>query len=189
MKNKSIHWSLVMVMAFGSCYVSCKKDPSKSKEKFVATAYINGAFWEADMSSASLYGSTDLMSISFAKSKQINPHYRAPWELIGITFIRKHKEPQKLWKKRFDSQGHRDTLYPYGTFNIPQGDGHLLCHMYDVWDGDSVNNWVQITKEENAYQKLWGKLSMTLIRVRSCDEGDYPDTIVVRDCTFYAEMK
>ena len=189
MKKNPTRLLLAMIIAFGCSYASYKKNPSKSEEKFVATAYINGAFWEADISSASLYGSTDLMGISFAKSKQINPHYSAPWENICMNLIRKHKEPQRLWKKRFDPRGGRDTLYPYGVFNIPQGDGHLLCHAYDVWDGDSVNNWVQITKEENDHQKLWGKLSMTLIRVRSCDEGDYPDTIVVRDCTFYAEMK
>lgn len=81
-----------------------------------------------------------------------------------------------------DSQG-------YALLNTFSDQGCVACELFIV-DGTKLeHNWVEITKEEGNYQKVWGKFNLVLIKHQSAAYcGNYPDTIRIENGEFYVEL-
>jgi hypothetical protein len=65
-----------------------------------------------------------------------------------------------------------------------EDDGNVMCEHFTVEVSDSLSNFVQITKELNNFQEIWGKYSVTLVRVQGCYSGFYSDKLIIRNGIF-----
>lgn len=167
---------------------ACKKKP-EPEQKFTARCTINGQEWKADITGGSYYGPTNLIGFALVKNKHLHTNVYVPWDMAGFDFLKKTLVKQTAWGNRMLNNGSYDTNFVRGSFGIPEGDGHITCDIYYCLESDSLNNWVQITRAENDYQKIWGTFSMTLLRHRTCVGSTYPDTLYIRDGEFYVEIE
>jgi hypothetical protein len=77
-----------------------------------------------------------------------------------------------------------DTNKVMSSFNTLSDDGDVLCHIYDVLESDSLNNWIKITKYDAQRKTIEGDFSITFIKTRECNTLSYPDTIRIREGKF-----
>lgn len=170
--KKATFISFSLIILFSS---ACHKDDYKDKDGTAQCTY-NGNIWETDevICGYSNTGEKDTISINLKKN---NNNVRK--EQILITNIPNNLSKQRIYR----GIDNRDTLI--ATYLTTDIEYDASCDAYRVYEPDSLNNWVQITKEENNYGEIWGNFSITFIKVDSCEGTPYPDTVRIRDGVFH----
>jgi len=147
---------------------------------------INGTLWEEKVQVAQNSGSSDYFTFAAYKYKKNDGIY-TPMEEFFFEKVKKNTEVQRIFPviSGYFPQN-PDSFYLYSSFYTNQDDGDVPCDGYAVWDTDSANNWIQITKQEGDYKEIWGNFSVTYIRGMSCAASPYADdTLRFRNGTFH----
>ena len=100
-------------------------------------------------------------------------------EFIYLTSIPKTLLRQNLYSD-FTNNDLASSLYFTNDLEDDVG-----CDYYHVYEADSLNNWIQITKEVNNYGEIWGEFSVTYLKESGCPDSPYPDTVRIRNGTFH----
>ncbi|MBX3163054.1 MAG: hypothetical protein KF900_01120 [Bacteroidetes bacterium] len=78
----------------------------------------------------------------------------------------------------------------YAFFHTYWTDGDVFCENFDIPETDTLNNYIQITKQNNNYKEVFGVFSLTLIKTQDCKERQYPDdTMRIRNGYFHLYLK
>lgn len=137
----------------------------------------NGVPWIADLvyfNNNNPYNIKDNIYIDLVKS---NNNIRS--EYIFISNISKKLIRQKIYVGFIDS----DSIASRYITNDLEDD--VGCDYYQVYEADTLNNWIQITKEVNNYGEIWGEFSVTYLKESGCPDSPYPDTVRIRNGTFH----
>lgn len=168
-----------MIIMLIAVLEGCKKDTDKVQipETFgEMNCDYNGKSWTAEVVGAGISNRHD--TIEVLNFNRYNGNVRS--EFMWLTNIKKTLVQQNIYRGDYLS---KDKVYAYySTTNIEFDAG---CDDYEVWEADSVNNRIQITEEKNDYAEIWGKFSVTFIKIRSCDGSPYPDTVRIRNAVFH----
>ena len=73
------------------------------------------------------------------------------------------------------------------NFLVVIEEGEFISEEFRPLESDLVNNWLEITKQEDNYKKVWGKFSATYIKEKTGPDAKYPDTLRIRNGSFYVE--
>jgi hypothetical protein len=111
-------------------------------------------------------------------------HTLVPFHYFGLGFL-----PETLKRQKLETTDYNDpysaTSPCWATFSTMEDDGDVGCERFIVDVSDSLSNFVQITKELNNFQEIWGKYSVTLVKVQGCASGFYSDKLTIRNGYFH----
>src|SRR5690606_1220489 len=127
---------------------SCSKNPELPKSMGELSMKINGNDW-AGVVRTGVY-SNRLRTVD-DKYKKVEKNLSIPWEIFSLQLVDKTINNQRIYMQdslAYIQPGISKTYASYGTV---QDDGDVVCDLFDVAEADSVNNWIQITKEKNGY--------------------------------------
>ena len=119
------------------------------------------------------------------KYKKVEKNLSIPWEIFSLQLVDKTINNQRIYMQDSLAYIQPEISKTYVSYGTVQDDGDVVCDLFDVAEADSVNNWIQITKEKNGYKEIWGMFSVTLYRVEGCATSSYPDTLKIRDGNFH----
>jgi hypothetical protein len=126
------------------------------------------------------------VSISFLYA--INDLYnREIFELAGVKLDSTNQQKIYIYDRG-------DVSVPFkpnrvmSTFSTLSDDGDVGCHLFQVLEKDSLNNWVRITKYNEKTKELSGEFSVTYIKTEECATFSYPDTIRIRNGVFHTKI-
>ncbi len=174
--NKYRLLSILLFLGFTLTVVQCKKNKTLETNGDMSCEY-NGTQWEASQVFA--WATTRPDTIDRIEINKSNLDKGALFEEIKIINLRKTLSIQRFQHLWVYSSNNTDSLSAfYKTI-----DYDAFCDGYEIWDADSLNNWVQITQENNDYSEIWGKFSATFIKVFSCSTA--PDTVRIRNANFH----
>lgn len=161
------------------------------------TMHIDGMNWEAD---TILINNISEKKFSFYACI-FNPNFRGAEfpryeEDFTMYLIEKKIGKSYLkgapWTSILDSvRSHTDRVPSYCHFSTTQEDGEFICERIQVDNNDSLNNWIEITKQEDNYKKIWGKFQMTMHRAsldHGCPIPRHPEQFNIRNGEFYIEL-
>ncbi len=173
MKNMMIIMLCMIAIAFSACRKKDKTEPSKGE---VQCEY-NGVSWVPDLVVFTNDNPYNVEGNLYFKIIKSNNNVRK--EFLYLSNISKTLFKQKLYSGFTDSDS---TTSHYFTNDLEEDAG---CDYYQVYEADSLNNWVQITKEINDYGEIWGKFSVTYLKETGCPGSPYPDTVRIRNGAFH----
>lgn len=163
--------------------IGCKKDQIVQTSVHSMSVEINGNIWSGDTKVAP----SERLNFYGLTYKTIDG-VTVTWENLSLGF--------------FDMAQGKQRIYPYDTnavFNpylaktasleAYQADGDVGCDLFDVIEADSLDNWVQITREENNFGEVWGVFQVSLYRVNGCAASIYPDTLRLTNGTFHLVLE
>jgi hypothetical protein len=111
-------------------------------------------------------------------------HTLVPFHYFGLGFL-----PETLKRQKLETTNYNDpfsaTSPCWAIFSTMADDGDVGCEEFIVDVSDSLSNFVQITKELNNFQEIWGKYSVTLVKVQGCASGFYSDKLTIRNGYFH----
>lgn len=98
---------------------------------------------------------------------------------------------QKIRKLNFadSSNFFANSRNSWAYFNTNDDDGDSVCEWFEVNENDSLNNFVQITKQENDFSELWGNFSVSFNKTSDCKNRFYPNELLIRNGTFHVFVK
>ncbi len=143
---------------------------------------LNGKAWESDNASLKLYENNKI-GLVFQKYKKVDG-IDVVWYTLGIINFEQQLGKQRLYYFDFNDTSNTQTSLSYGVYTVSQDDGDVGCDLLLIHEADSVNNWVEITEQENNFMHIKGRYSMTLTKWQTCDASVTADTVVVREGTF-----
>jgi len=181
--------SIVLCILFCMCIIACKK---KVYEKEMPTygetsTEINGVKWSNDIKDV-IYDEKGFSFFAF-KYKEVGGVHTV-FEILSFHKIEQTKDRQtvRAWIIGQPSSN-PDSIYLDATFTTTQADGDVSCDLFQILETDSVNNWIQITKEEGNYNEVWGNYSATFTRHSGCASSPYTDTLRMRNGSFHFKFK
>lgn len=189
MKKNIIAVLCLVWLSFPSCVKN--KDTSSLPSKVAMS--INDHNWQSD--TILLYQSGEItISFSFAKGIH-NPNHQdnagiAYDEVLHFSFIKKIKGKQMLNLPYYMQPENSDRYLPTTKFITYVDQGCVTCQGYYIDSTRMEENWVEIDRQKNNYQKVWGRFNLVLINrnlVDGCKETGYPDTLYIKSQEFYLE--
>lgn len=182
--KKILILGLVFCVSFASCR---KKDEYKIEDTTYGTTAteINGTSWNQDIKLVEL-GDSDKFSFYAFKYKDVDGT-PIVFEVLSFNQIDKIKNKQQNVKSW--NLGQSGNNYLNARFTTTQDDGDLSCDRFEILETDSTNNWIQITKEEDDYNEVWGNYSATFVRKYGCPSSPYTDTLRFRNGSFHFKFK
>jgi hypothetical protein len=153
------------------------------------TVEINGKEWKEDIKSV-IYNNNDRFEFSAFKYKKVDDVW-VVFEILTFGDIRKNKNMQLIEKLQIGNPytANLDSAYNWSSFGTTRDDGDVNCDYYRVWESDSTNNWIQITKEKDNYKEVWGTYSVTFLRESGCASSPYTDTLRFRNGSFHFKFE
>ena len=168
---------------------SCKK---KDKEPSGTCSFtINGKEWKGDKQVSTWQSET---KFSFTYGKGINFEegydYATYDQSLNFNLVDKKLGRQTIPIIKFlDISDLTEDSAPFVLFSTFTQQGCTGCEMFYVGGTDVENNWIEVTKQEDNFKKIWGKFSLTMVKDSvDCFLARYPNTIEVRNGSFYLEM-
>jgi hypothetical protein len=122
--------------------------------------------------------------INGKKFKQVE-NQLIPYHSINIFLTNKILSKQKIFICNYANNIFSDSTKTWATFSTSGGDGSGTCESFEVNEKDSLNNFVQITKQQNDFKEIWGNFSVSFNKTRDCAANFYPNTIVIRNGNFH----
>lgn len=182
---------LIIVIIFSTfIFANCKKDSNEPEGNYFgyAKATINGNIITYNKCAANfLINNTDSIGLSFER-----------WE--GL-ILKEKIGFQKIYKNATNSQ--RIYKYTYVNNQIEKlssgyytlrDDGDVLCDVYDVYETDSLQNFITITSYNTQTKEIRGTFQATylidsarLATIGRC-RATAPDTIRIRNGEFYTKF-
>jgi len=172
MKNTMIILCMITIVLS-----ACKKENKGEKSMGEVQCEYNGVPWVSDLVRFTNENPYNTKGNIYFKIIKTNSNIRK--EQILFRNISKNLFKQRLYKEFSDSDS---TTSIYFTNDLEDDVG---CDYYQVYEADSLNNWVQITKEVNHYGEIWGEFSVTYLKESGCPDSPYPDTVRIRNGTFH----
>lgn len=170
---------------------SCKK---KDKQELETSSFtINGNHWNSEKLSSS-WQSDSKFSFSYGKgihkSGEIGNTYNTFDEILNFNLIDKKLGRQIIPIITFAAiAGLNQDSPPFAVFGTFHDEGCVGCEMFYVGGTDVENNWIEITKQEDNFKKIWGKFSLTMVKDSiDCDLAHYPNVIQIRNGEFYLKF-
>jgi hypothetical protein len=107
---------------------------------------------------------------------------------MGIDKISLMLGQQTIYRAVFDSSYSKKLS---GTFYTSTSDGDITADTYGIIEVDSLNNFINITEEQNNYHEIRGVFSMSLVRTRKSQYTLFPnlDTVRFKNCSFHFFLK
>lgn len=117
--------------------------------------------------------------------KKKNRNYEWEYDLIqtlGIDGI-----PKKLGKHQlyydttytaFPNEKPTSRMFTFDTLGN-------LCEEYFINEADLANCYVEITKERNNFEEVWGTFQVSLKKVKTCETGVLPEILTIEKGEFY----
>jgi hypothetical protein len=169
-------------------FAKCKKDPPEEQYFGYAKAHINGTIVNFNKVRGNLlYNLEDSVSLNFEK-----------WD--GLV-LKESISIQKIYKNTNNSQ--RIYKYSYSNNRIEKlssayytlrDDGDVLCDVYNVYEPDSIQNFITITSFNTQTKEIRGTFQATylidssrVIAIGKC-RPTAPDTIRIRNGEFYTKI-
>lgn len=163
--------------------IGCKKDQIVQTSVHSMSVEINGISWSGETSIAPV----EKVNFNVRKDKVIDGVI-VPWENFSIGYFNKILGKQHIYP--YDTNAVFDpVINRTASFTTRQDDGDVLCDYFDVIEADSLDNWVQITREENNFGEVWGVFQVSLYRVNGCAASIYPDTLRLTNGTFHLVLE
>jgi hypothetical protein len=154
----------------------CKKDKFDAYSGSV-TALKNGIAWSplvrGNSSDASI-GRFNLYMDQYDGDAKLNGLI-----LINIPFSGKHR----VYKFSSTAPPDKTIGHYFDTY-----DGHALCTTYDVFENDSVSNYIEITSYDSRTNTVKGNFGLKLYLTGMCASG-YPDTLIIKNGVFETTVK
>ena len=182
MKKYNYFLSLMIIGIMASC--RDKNPVVPEPEKQYAQFKFGDSLWTA-MNVRAYRWDQNLIGLMINKTIVQNGQ-TYPWDGLNVGNLKNTFSKQRIYQQGWITD--TSILRPRAYFVTHYDHYDVSCDLYNVFEEDSVNNWIQITEEENDYQKIKGKFSITMYRQYSCAESTMPDTIRIRDGEFYAEI-
>ena len=113
-----------------------------------------------------------------------------PFHHWDICFNNNSLKKQPLCKVyQGDDSKYSDSSKAWSTFATSGDSGQGICEFFEINNGDSINNWVQVTKQQSDFGEIWGNISVSLKKIQKCYPNFYPDTVVIRNGYFHIFVK
>lgn len=174
----------LLFLLFFSC---AKNDHDDIKADGSGTAMINGLYWEAK---ARVTDKGEKFHVHFERFEKFGDEWY-PVEDASVFMMSKQADIVQRIHATDITVGRPDiATKAMGSFNASSHDWDVGCDSYEVYEEDSVNNWVRIDREQGNFKKIWGSFSMHLYRSRTCSESPRPeaDTLKITNGTFVVEL-
>lgn len=181
---------LFLLLAFAA--QSCKKKSSNTNPSW-SNFEINDSAWISGVGHSTIIGDS-LLILNFSAG-----YYIEEEDFFNVrSKIRLYSIPLKLGNHRLNevpiNKLGEEALSgkPFALFSTLIEAGEFFCTDYKVYADDSLNNWLEIERQEDNYRKVWGSYSITMIKDTSmldgtCTRNTYGDTVRIRNAKFYAE--
>jgi hypothetical protein len=127
------------------------------------------------------------LCITGCKLKQVEDQLVA-FHYFSICLSNNTLIKQKIVKQNSNNP-YSDSTSTWASFGTMQDDGDAGCEYFDVNEADTLNNFVQITKQQNNFAEIWGNFSVSFNKISSCASGFYPNTIVIKNGYFHVFVK
>jgi hypothetical protein len=179
--------SAILLFTLSACN---KTDKSKAS---TASFIINGNEWKSDKMRFS-WSSDKKFTVSYAKGLHSGANLDGTDgfdEKISLNFIEKKMGKQEIKTLRISNIGsvNEENSFPSAFFNTTSQEGCVGCEDFIVDSTNTADNWIEITKQEKNYRKIWGKFNLTMIKeTPGCDQPRYSDTIRIQNAEFYLEL-
>jgi hypothetical protein len=179
--------SALLLFALGACN---KTDKSKAS---TSSFIIDGKEWKSDKMRFS-WSSDKKFTVSYAKGLHSGANFDGTDgfdEKVSLNFIEKKMGKQEIRALRISDIGSvsEENSFPSAFINTTSQEGCVGCEDFMVDSTNAADNWIEITKQEKNYRKIWGKFSLTMIKESSgCDQPRYSDTIRIQNAEFYLEL-
>jgi hypothetical protein len=181
---------LLLILAF--TLLDCRKEKPLDIEEY-ATKFnkpseihinLNGKVYPVVINGAGFYRN----KIGFSLRKLIDNNINIDESGASIASIDLKIGKQIIYRSNFDST---DYNRPYGLFYTNTSDGDITADIYSVIESDSLNNFINITEEQNSFHEIRGVFSMSLVRTKKSQYTLFPnlDTVRFRNCSFYLFLK
>lgn len=168
-------------------FFSCEKNEYDDIEADGSgSAMINGLHWEGK---ARVIIRGDKIDLILQKYTFIADEWYPEDDLLIGPIVLTRDSVQRVYEEYAFHGPREEAPKISGSFGtIIDGDGG--CDSYEVYEADSVNNWVRIDREQGNFKKIWGSFSMHLYREKTCSESPRPeaDTLKITDGTFVVEL-
>jgi len=181
--------SIILGLTFCICLIACKKKvyeketPTYGKTK----TEINGVIWEQDIKDV-LFDDNGYFEFAAFKYKKIGGVHVVS-EILSFNKIKPTNVRQTVKAWIAGQSTNPNPFHLDARFGTSQADGDVSCDMFQILEADSLNNWIQITKEKDNYKEVWGTYSATFIRLEGCASSPYPDTLRMRNGSFHFKFK
>jgi len=177
MKNAAfLAVALILILFVSACEKKIITERSYTENK------MNNKTWESDEVYALFVNGK--IGMSFQKYKKVEG-VELVWYKLGLDCLDK-----KMGKQTLHYMLPSDPEYDYqsnpalASYNVAYLDGDVICDDFRIYEADSVNNWIEITEEEDDFRHIKGRYSMTLTKWITCDESVTDDTLVIREGVF-----
>ncbi len=171
---------------------TCKKKSGDANSSW-SNFEVNDSAWSSGKGYSTIMGDS-LINLSFSAGRYIkeDDYFSASSKMFIVSIpleVGKHSlysvPNNKLGDEALSGK-------PFALFSTMIEAGEFFCTTYNVYAGDSSNNWVQIERQEDNFRKVWGSYSMTMVKDTSisdgtCTRNTYGDTVRIRNAKFYAE--
>lgn len=193
--KKMIHLLTATILLFSAC--DKNKTPKQTEpEKPFFSMNFQGQVWKVDSINLDNTLNPNTMFTFSAVDYGIENDVKYPKSRLSIGFLRKQVGKQRLTgapiAEILDSvRIYSPSVPTYLAVTSYQEHGHFLCEQFQVDNNDSLNNWIEITKQEGGYKKIWGKFQVTIFRegiYNRCDNLRFPERFTTTSGQFYLEL-
>ena len=149
---------------------------------------MNEKIWESSKGTLTVFNDS-LFHISFSWGIY-NKEYDIDTLGYSFTLLRKKLGKQTLYNRSIEQvRVSLESTPPLFSFISSDQDGEMACDVFRPNELDSVNNWINITKQEGNFKKVWGTFSVTIKKEEfPCSKLKYPDSMEIRNGSFYIEL-
>ncbi|GEM_PF-1446237 len=187
-KIPALFWLLLLVGV-----AACEKKSGKITNPSWSKFEVNDSAWSSGMGYSTVIGDS-LLSLTFSAGRYIKEDdYFNTHSMITFYSIPLVSGRQSLYSVPFVQLREKALSgRPFVLFSTMIEAGEFFCTDYKVYVEDSLNNWLEIERQEDNFRKVWGSYSITMIKDTSildgtCTRNTYGDTVRIRNAKFYAE--
>lgn len=192
---KNFHLKIAGVLLLFSFLVltNCKKqkDAPVPIKDTIDTAHGKIDFYLNDRKEDMFHVNSNIIEnklcIGSYKLKQVE-NQLLPFHSFLICLSNKTLQKQNIVKENYNNP-YSDSTKAWAFFGTMQDDGDLGCEYFEVNEPDTLNNFVQITKQQNNFAEIWGNFSVSFNKTSDCPTGFYPKTVVIKNGYFHVFVK
>lgn len=182
--NAPIKKAVIICCFFIFIFAKCKKDPLEEKYFGYAGAELNGITVNFNkVHGALFYNSEDSLSVSLEKWDGLV--LKESFSILKI--IKVPNIAQRIYK--FDYTVNRVAKLSSGYYTF-RDDGDVGCDSYNIYEPDSLQNYITITSFNSQTKEIRGTFQTTYLIDQSTPKcrTTAPDTIRIKNGEFYTKI-
>ena len=169
-------------------FAKCKKDNNEPEGQYFGytKATVNGNIITYNKCAGSfLLNNPDSIGLSFERWEGLISK-----EAIGFQRVANFLSPQRIYKYNLNLT----PIKLSSTYSTLRDDGDVLCDFYNIYEPDSLQNFITITSFNTQTKEIRGTFQATylidssrVIAIGKC-RPTAPDTIRIRNGEFYTKI-